>query len=58
MNPENINLEPTITFSENTIIEDRNIFSNCIIQNLLLTICGIIFGSIIGTIIIFMYKLI
>ena len=59
MNHLNQNLEPTVTFSDDRIdlkIENRKRISNNILTNFLLTLCGIIIGSIVGTIIIFIYH--
>ena len=59
MNQLNQTLEPTVTFSDNRIdikIENRKRNGNNILTNFLLTVCGIIIGSIVGTIIIFIYH--
>jgi len=59
MNKENITLEPTVTFSDNVNyiqIQNKTKICNKILINFVLTVFGIIIGSIIGTFLIFMYH--
>mgnify|MGYP004343238753 CR=1 FL=1 len=58
MNEENIILEPTITFTDNINyiqIQNKKKICNKILINFVLTVFGIIIGSIIGTLLIFIY---
>jgi len=58
MNQLNQTLEPTVTFVDDRIdikIENRKRISNNKLKSFLLTVCGIIIGSIVVTILIFIY---